>query len=390
MDVGFPTELVMEGEARIHVPVLDTSSGEPIQHLRSQAAVFYNPVMKINRDTAVAALRVLRINSDRDLRACEPMCGSGVRGVRLCLEAGGVESMTMGDLSPKAIRLAGANAGLNGVQDRIRLRLLDANLLMSLHCYPGGRFDYLDVDPYGSPSMFIDTGVRSIRNHGVIALTATDMAPLCGVKPRACLRKYGGAALQGDFCHEAAVRLMAGSLIRRAAVHETAATPVFSYYADHYVRLYARLDKGKRKADAALAQMGYIKHCPRCLKTLTSSDNRVEECCGAPMRVAGPLWLGELADTDYLNAMRAESEGLKLDPRTLTIMAQVEAEIGYPVGFVNIDSVCSLVGVKSQPTVSVVTALMEAGFRVVITHYDNRGLKTDAGIEEIKKIVGSI
>jgi len=242
MAVGFPVEEVTEGWARVLVPRLDGSTGVPEQRLRSMAPVFYNPVMKTNRDTAVLVLRAHQRLVGRGVAACEPMAGSGVRGIRLALEAEGVERVVMGDLSPTAVRLGELNAERNGVSDRVGFRLLDANLLLALHCYPGGRFDYVDVDPYGSPAPFMDTAVRSVNNKGVAAFTATDMAPLCGVNPKACLRKYGAAPLAGSFCHETAVRLVTGAVVRTAAVHERAATPLFSCYSDHYVRVYCRLD----------------------------------------------------------------------------------------------------------------------------------------------------
>ena len=91
MTVDFPVEEVREGRARILVPTLDESCGEPEQRLRSMAPVFYNPVMKTNRDTAVLVLRAHQRDLGRGVDACEPMAGSGVRGIRLALEVDDVE-----------------------------------------------------------------------------------------------------------------------------------------------------------------------------------------------------------------------------------------------------------------------------------------------------------
>lgn len=392
MTVGFPVEEVREGKARILVPALDGSTGEPEQRLRSMAPVFYNPVMRTNRDTAVLVLRALQRRLGRGVTACEPMAGSGVRGIRLALEVDDVERVVMGDLSPSAVGLGELNAERNDVSGRVSIRLLDANLLLSLHCYPGGRFDYVDMDPYGSPAQFIDTAVRSVNNHGVIALTATDMAPLCGVNPRACMRKYGGRPIAGEFCHETALRLLTGALVRQAAVHERAVTPLFSYYSDHYIRVYGRLDKGKRRADSQLAQMGYLKYCPGCLHRAASKDNKAEKCesCGSKTRVAGPLWLGEQAHPEYLSLMLEDSATLDymVDAKAVTLMQMVRDEHGYPPWFFDIDAVCSQLGVRSMATEEALTRISEAGYRVVRTHYGDRGMKTDASIGELKKLLG--
>jgi tRNA (guanine26-N2/guanine27-N2)-dimethyltransferase len=391
MTIGFPVEEVREGKARILVPTFDEYAGKPEQHLRGMAPVFYNPVMKTNRDTAVLVLRAHQNVLGRGIDACEPMAGSGVRGIRLALEVDNVDRVVMGDLSPSAVNLVSLNVERNSVLDMVSVRLLDANLLLSLHCFPGGRFDYVDVDPYGSPVRFIDTAIRSVKNHGILALTATDMAPLCGVNPKACIRKYGARPITSEFCHETALRLLIGTLVRQAAMHEKAMTPLFSYYSDHYIRVYCRLDKGKRRADCQIEQIGYIKYCPRCLHRTVSKDNKAEGCesCGFKTRVAGPLWLGEYTDPEYASWRLDDSMTLyyMVGTKTVALIQMLRDEHGYPPWFFDIDSVCSKLGVRSMATGEVLTRISEAGYRVVRTHYSNRGIKSDASIDELKKLL---
>ncbi len=393
MSPRFPVDTIVEGKASIMVPRLDPDSKDHIQRQISQAPVFYNKVQKTNRDTAVIALRVQQNQRGRGVDVCEPMTGSGVRGVRFLLETGEIRSLVLGDLSPSALNLARGNAKLNGVADRVKLRELDANLLMSLHSFPKGRFDYIDVDPYGSPVFFIDTAVRAIKNRGVIALTATDMAPLCGVNKRACIRKYGGRPLQGEFCHETALRLMTSAMVHQSAIYEYAATPLFTYYSDHYIRGYYRLDKGARRVEDQLNQIGFIKYCPSCLNRFASMENAPEICeCGEEMNIGGPLWLGELSDEEYLDAMIGELEKLDYlqESRAETIMRQVKGEQGYPVGFFDIDKVCKKVKIKSAATEDVFTAVREKGFRITYTHYGARTIKTDASVKDLTSIFEEI
>ncbi len=391
MQLGFPTKEIAEGKARIFVPKLDLESGQPIQHLRSLAPVFYNPLMKTNRDSAVLTLKVIQGKKSKELNVCEPMCGSGVRGVRFSLEVENISNVVMGDLNPKALKLAQENVKINKVFHKVNLRLLDANLLLSLHAFPGGRFDYVDIDPYGSPSPYIHNGVLSVKNHGIIALTATDMAPLCGVNKKACIRKYGGSPIQSEFCHEIALRLLTSSLIKQAAINEISAKPMFSYYSDHYIRLYAKLDKGAKRADEKLLKIGYIKYCPSCLHRETSTDNKKEKCsiCQNMLETAGPLWLGELSDKAFTAKMKEELSinnylfGSKINE----IIAKVIEEIGYPVGYFNLDKICSLLGIKSISTQLAIDRIIENGYNVTLTHFDHRGIKTNANIIELKKIL---
>ncbi len=389
MSRGFPTETITEGKAEVIVPKLDESSGEPLQHLRSMAPVFYNPVMKTNRDTAVLILRAYQRRTSHPITVCEPMTGSGVRGVRLLLEAHEIDNIVLGDLSPSALRLARENAALNGLADRVNLRELDANLLLGLHGYPRGRFDYVDVDPYGTPAPFLDQAIASTKNRGVIALTATDMAPLCGVNKRACLRKYGGVPLNGMFCHETSLRLMTGLMMRQAAIYEYGVTPLFTYYADHYIRGYYRIRKGARRADHCLEQMGYIKYCPVCHHREASDNNAEAACvCGEKMNVGGPVWLGELSNPEYTAAMLEDITELTYlsGSKAEQIIQLVQAEHGYPAGFYIIDAFCKQVGVKSIATETALEAVINAGYRVTRVHYDPRGFKTDATAQELVEV----
>jgi len=161
---GLDLELkeVQEGLARILVPAGEIRAPK-------KAPVFYNPVMSLNRDVAVLVLRAFSKDMGRPLRACEPLCGCGVRGIRFALEVPGIEEIIMGDLNPNAVRLSEENIRRNGVQDLVEVRLSDANVLLTSFSAPGQRFDYVDLDPFGSPSPFMDSAVRATRSKGLLA-----------------------------------------------------------------------------------------------------------------------------------------------------------------------------------------------------------------------------
>jgi len=380
---------VNEGAASLLVPELDESTAGHIDRARSLAPVFYNPRMRLNRDSAVLALGVHQGRLGRGVSACEPMCGTGIRGVRLALEVEGVEEVVLGDLSSMAVQLATENVSLNGVSDRVAVRHMEANLLLALRARPLSRFDYVDIDPYGTPAPYMDTAVRACKRGGLIGLTATDMAPLCGVNPRACLRKYGGRSLRTEYCHELAIRLVVGALAVATARHEVASAPVFSYAADHYVRVYAHMERGKKKADGSLREMGYVLHCFSCghRRTILSFALTEIGCevCGSEMKVAGPLWVGELAEASFCDDMLSLSERSYAgsNRRLTSIIARVKDEVCLPVGFFNVDRGCSEVGMASVDLSDALDALRAKGFRATESHIDNRGIKTVASASDV-------
>jgi tRNA (guanine26-N2/guanine27-N2)-dimethyltransferase len=393
MDFWFPVEELREGAANILVPELKNVDRSLKDQDRMKAAVFYNPLMQLNRDTAVLVLSILRDELMRPTEVCEPMCGSGVRGVRFALETG-AGSVALSDLNPSGVELTEENIRRNGVGNIVRTRVMDANLLLNIHSSPNYRFDYVDIDPFGTPSPFLDSAIRATRDGGILALTATDMAPLCGVNPAACLRKYGGKPIRCTYSHEVALRLLVGSAVRAAAIHELAAVPVFSYYADHYVRAYLKIYYSAKNADAAIANMGYIVHCEKCLYRESLKGPYLKmgrSCpeCGTGMKVAGPMWLGELANQVMCTKMleKAKEMNTSWERRLESIIKSVRAEIGYPPTFIQIDEISSHLHIGSQNLKALLSKLEAVGYRATTTHFSPRGIKTDATVIQLANVL---
>jgi tRNA (guanine26-N2/guanine27-N2)-dimethyltransferase len=63
-------------------------------------------------------------------------------------------------------------------------------------------FDVIDLDPFGCPSIFLDSAVQSVKSGGVLLITATDMAVLAGNAAESCYIKYGAISIRSKACHE--------------------------------------------------------------------------------------------------------------------------------------------------------------------------------------------
>ena len=64
------------------------------------------------------------------------------------------------------------------------------------------RFSIIDLDPYGSAAPFLDSAVQSLADGGLLMITCTDMAVLCGNHSETCHAKYGSISLRSKCCHE--------------------------------------------------------------------------------------------------------------------------------------------------------------------------------------------
>jgi tRNA (guanine26-N2/guanine27-N2)-dimethyltransferase len=394
-NIDFPTEIVKEGKVKILVPKLEAFKKSPSDYAPSKAPVFYNPVMELNRDIAVLAFQAYQKMVNREISVCEPLASCGIRGIRFATEVKGVQKVLINDISKKASKLARYNVQMNGLNKRVTVKNEDANRLLAHYGAPRKRFDAIDIDPFGSPVPYLDSAIRALRNGGLLALTATDMAPLCGVHPKACIRKYGGKPLRTEYCHELAIRLLAGCLAATAAKQDVGINVVFSHCTNHYIRIYATIKYGAKKADESIKNMGYILHCFKCFHRETTKEHFLVEhsgeCseCGSKLNVAGSLWLAKISDRKFSELM---GEGLRqrsfrFKGRIEKILALIMGETEAPVTYYVVDKLCDALSLPVPPVKKVVNALEKEGFPAFFTHFNPKGVRSNLPAMRIKEIL---
>ena len=113
----------------------------------------------------------------------------------------------------------------------------------------------IDLDPYGSPSPFLDSAVQSLADGGLLCVTATDMAVLCGNSPETCYSKYGAISLKSRNCHEFAVRILLQCIESHANRYGRYIEPLLSLSIDFYVRVFVRIHSGQDNKLSLLRQL---------------------------------------------------------------------------------------------------------------------------------------
>ncbi len=379
----FPSETIKEGKVEILVPKLSAYGVVPSDYAPSRAPVFYNPVMEFNRDLTVLAFKAYQHMAGHEISICEPLTSQGIRGIRYAAEIEGVNRVLLSDINRHAYELAQYNIKQNNLQDKITLKHKDANCVLSCNASPKKRFDLIDIDPFGTPVPYLDAAFRALKNKGLIAATATDLAPLCGVHAKACIRKYGGKPMRTEYCHELAVRLLAGCMAQMAAKHDIGMKVLFSHSSDHYIRVYAQIGYGCQKADEALKNMGYILHCFNCMhRETTKQVFGCQTCpeCGEKMDFAGPLWIGSINDEAYIDQILQENQTVqfKNSGKISKLLTTIKTEAQAPSTYYVLDRVSKKLRLPPTSTQSFLIALKESGYQAVQTHFSPRGVKTDA------------
>lgn len=330
--------------------------------------VFYNRQMEFARDISVLFGRAEFREGQKIL---DGLAATGARGLRLANECGIKADFVLNDRNLAAAVLIKQNADLNSL-GHVKIECRDLRSLLS-----DEQFDYIDIDPFGTPVDFLDAAIQSCRNGGVIALTATDSAPLYGTYPRTSLRRYGALSQRSPFAHETGLRILLGHVVRQAASHDRAAQPLLGYHADHYFRAYVRISNGASKADAAVERMGYLGYDAKSLQRTVGPDRQDE-------KAAGPLWTGQLLSKALLMRLKATRD-LGTWRRCERIVETWKEEADSPPMFFVLDELARRTK-KSPPSLSgFLDFLNSEGYPASRTHFDPKGVKVDI---DASKLIG--
>jgi len=330
-------KLIQEGQAKTYIPKATKIS--------KKLPVFYNPLMALNRSISVLVLKNI---PNKNMQIGLPLAGTGIRGIRLLKELpkNKIKFIYFNDHSKNAVNLIKKNLALNKIKSRFKLFNHDANLFI----LENKGFDYLDIDPFGTPNPFLDSAVKALSRNSILAVTATDTAPLAGTYPAACKRKYWASPLLDSNKHETGLRILIRKIQLIAAQYEKALTPILSYYHEHYFRVFFRCEKGKTKVDKIINQHGMFNN-------------------------AGPLWLGKLWDCKLVNKIAKQTE-LKI---IKTISKECKINI---VGFIDIHKFCKKHKLKIPKTETLLKKIKAAQ-----THFSPTGIRTKITENKLKKII---
>ena len=104
------------------------------------------------------------------------------------------------------------------------------------------KFQVVDIDPYGSASIFLDSAVSFVESGGLLCVTCTDMAVLSGNYLETCYAKYASMPIRGArYCKEFALRILLGSIQAQASKYKRYIVPLGSFSIDFYIRVFIQV-----------------------------------------------------------------------------------------------------------------------------------------------------
>ena len=337
------------------------------------------------------------------IRILEALSATGLRSIRYFLEIPSVSHILVNDFDLTAVSSIRANVAFNGLSlSDLQPSHGDAKLVMYQHVGLGKSFDVIDLDPYGSACEFLDASVQAVSDGGLLAITCTDKAVLCGAWGEVSYAKYGGYSLKGKTCHEMAIRLVLGAIQSAAARYRRYIEPVLSLSIDFYVRVFVRVRESQLQVKATASRSALVYQCMGCEAFYLQRMGRIHQAkdqqakhtaaqgppcptrcpdCQSAFRVGGPVWADALHDPAFIDEALAS---LATEPTRFATHVRIQAMLGVarkelPVPLCySLSNLCHVLHCV-QPKIWVIRAgLINAGYECSDTHALPDGMKTTA------------
>jgi tRNA (guanine26-N2/guanine27-N2)-dimethyltransferase len=334
------------------------------EKISAKLPVFYNPVMKFNRDISILLLKAIE---NTQLTVCDLLAGTGIRSIRFLAELpeNKIKSITINDYKEDAAKLIKKNMESNKGKLNKDTEIDITNSEASTLLLASKGFDYIDIDPFGTPNPFLDAAIRRLSRNGILAVTATDTSALAGTFPKVCQRKYWAIPDRGPLKHEIGLRILIRKVQLIASQYEKALTPIFSYSKDHYMRVFFRCEKGKTAVDSMLKQHNTFNK-------------------------AGPMWLGQLWETKLAEKMYQLAADLEY-PFEARFLQTIRDESKIPtIGFHDIHHICKQNKLEVPSFAPILEEIQKKGHEFAKTHFSEYGIRSNIKEKDLINIIKKI
>ncbi|KAL8161166.1 hypothetical protein V2J09_012655 [Rumex salicifolius] len=345
-------------------------------------------------------------------RVLEALSASGLRSLRYAREVEGLGQIVALDNDEGAVESCRRNIKFNGpvACAKVESHLADARVYMLTH---PNEFDVVDLDPYGSPSVFLDSAIQSVADGGMLICTATDMAVLCGGNGNSevCYSKYGSYPLKAKYCHEMALRILLACIESHANRYKRYIVPVLSVQMDFYVRVFVRVYTSAIAMKSTPLKLAYIYQCTGCdsfhlqplgraitkdksVKYLPGSGPVVpQQCsdCGWKYNMGGPIWSAPIHDQEWVTSILADVKANKdrypAYERIVAVLTTISEELPDIPLYLSMHNLCAVLKCTSPSAIVFRSAVLNAGYRISGTHVNPLGMKSDAPMNVIWDIL---
>jgi len=116
-------------------------------------------------------------------------------------------------------------------------------------------------------------------------------------------------------------------------------------------------------------------------------QEEVCEICNSKLEVAGPLWVGQLFEKEFVMKMNETVPKLVVDKRCQKILEKCILESEMPATYYTLDEIASKMQKPPLKMKNMIKKLQDAGFVASPTSLNPYGFRTDCSIDGIVKLL---
>ncbi|MCJ1329208.1 RNA methyltransferase tRNA(m5U54)methyltransferase [Thelotrema lepadinum] len=267
------------------------------------------------------------INWIAQIRVLDALSATGLRALRYAKEIPEVTSVTANDISPKATSAITVNVRYNDLRSKINI--ITGNAIDQLH-RNRGKYEVVDLDPYGTAAPFLDAAVQSLSDGGLLCVTCTDSGVFASTGYlEKCFSQYGGVGAKGGHSHEVGIRVILHTIATSAARYGLAIEPLLSLSIDFYVRIFVKIRRSPEEVKLLASKTMVLHNCDSgcgawtkqfMARTKHKENKKGEplidfslaqaptagptcEHCGFKTHLAGPMWGGPTQNPYFIQKM---------------------------------------------------------------------------------------
>ena len=342
--------------------------------------VFYNPEGELTRDLSVSAIQVFQKDFKNKITICDALTATGIRGLRYAKEVSGIKKVVLNDKNPSAVKLIRKNVKENKIK-KIEIKKEDANILLRNNV-----FIAIDIDPFGSPNIFMDSAARSVYHKGFLAVTATDQSALCGTYPESCFRKYGIKPIKTEFYNELGIRVLVSFIILTLARYDRAFIPLLSFSTRQYFRVFGKIEHAG-EISKLLNEFGYVNYCDFCCERTLGKIEVYHEINGKNhiFRNCGLIYLGKINDKKFCKKVLADikKRNFRLKKEEEKLLKLLIEEADMPAFYYDLHKIAKKYKIEIPKTDDLIIKLRKKGFKASRTHLSSTAIKTNASLKEL-------
>ena len=274
---------------------------------------FFNQNMSLRRSIEILILITMK---KTNINFLDGLCSSGILSIRILKNHNEqIKKIYAVDKNPNAIEIFLENLKLNNLENEKKLKIKNQNLLHFLDIKT--KFDFINIDPFGSPKIFLEKAMEKLKRGGIISLTATDTATLKAKFPKTLKQRYEIVQRIKTYSKdENAIRNLLAFCENLANKNNLQIEPIFTYSFEHYIKVFFKLKKLKKTQN----------------KNIKYFENQDIEICedNTSQNTISPFYIGKVIDRKFMKKCQSNLEKINIEKDIKQISKMIQMKLNEP------------------------------------------------------------